>query len=432
MSNGLIIDATWEGLESGAPEERACFAAIGISCHGLWLTEAEDAFAKSVRQKVHLSAYSLAEWLAWNWWRLRWEPRKKSLDWAMAHHVSTIGGGWVWPNITISSDGERVLLHAEPTHSRSAEPLRYIANVSEWIEAKEFDEAVDAFIEQVRGRLAAEQIKATNLDAIWNDLLADRDDPKRCLFRKFEALLGKDPDEADPDSVHSLIQDAQHLGANAMAEIAANTFMTAAELTQFAHSSAGVNANPRDAVRLDPGFRRESPSKLPAWKRGVDAARALRKQEHLDEQVLDVRLCDMAGVPHDTLTSSQALSPLSFALDEDKGESSVVLRSKYPTGRRFALARLIGDRLTQNQSDRLFPATNAVTYRQKQQRAFAAELLCPFDALADRLKGDFSDETLEEAAEHFQVSEKAVRSTLVNHNLLDREALDAEEELTAA
>ena len=36
------------------------------------MTEAEDAFVKRVRKEVYLSAYRLAEWLAWNWWRLRW------------------------------------------------------------------------------------------------------------------------------------------------------------------------------------------------------------------------------------------------------------------------------------------------------------------------------------------------------------------------
>ena len=120
MSKSLWIDATWERLDAGCPEERACFAAIGIWCYDRWLTEAEDAFVKIVRQKVHLSGYLLSEWLAWNWWRLRWEPRRKSTDWSMAHHMTTIGGGYVWPNITITSDGERVVIQAEPTRSRQA------------------------------------------------------------------------------------------------------------------------------------------------------------------------------------------------------------------------------------------------------------------------------------------------------------------------
>ena len=326
-----------------------------------------------------------------------------------------------------------MLLLSEPTQSRPAEPLRYIANVSTVVQASDLDETVDAFVEQVRERLAAEDVKSTNLDAIWNDLLADRADCDATLFRKFEALLGKDPDEADPNIVNSLIEDSKRVGKNAMAEIAATAFITAEKLATLARSS-GINADLKDAVRFNPGHRQEASSRVAAWKRGADAAQALRSQERLDASLSNERLCDMAGVPRTTLNASHEASPLplSFTLDEGKDKSSVVLRSKYSTGRRFALARLIGDRLTQNGDDHLFPATDAVTYRQKQQRAFAAELLCPFEPLADRLKGDFSAEAIEDAASHFQVSERAVLTMLVNHKLLDREALDAEEELAVA
>ena len=111
---------------SGPPEEQACFGAVGICFNDIWLTQAEDAFIKRLREKVHLSAYKLAEWIAWNWWRLRWEPRTRSNDWALAHHMTTIGGGFVWPNITIISDGHRIVLITKPTGSRPAEPLHYI------------------------------------------------------------------------------------------------------------------------------------------------------------------------------------------------------------------------------------------------------------------------------------------------------------------
>ena len=97
MIRALSIDAEWETLRQGSAEERACFAALGIQYGDIWLTEAEDAFVKRVRSKVHLSAYHFAEWLAWNWWRLRWEPRKHAPGWNLAHRMATIGGGYVWP-----------------------------------------------------------------------------------------------------------------------------------------------------------------------------------------------------------------------------------------------------------------------------------------------------------------------------------------------
>lgn len=87
----VSIEADWERLEAGTPEDRACFAAIGIRAGDVWLTQAEDTLARRLSDKVHLSACRLAEWMAWNWWRLRWEPRKHSTEWAMAHCLPSIG-----------------------------------------------------------------------------------------------------------------------------------------------------------------------------------------------------------------------------------------------------------------------------------------------------------------------------------------------------
>src|SRR6266849_10117859 len=123
MPSELSITADPERLDEGPPEERACFAAIGIRYAHLWLTEGYDGFVKKVRSAPLLSGYHLAEWMAWNWWRLRWEPRSNAPDWNFAHRLTTIGEGYVWPNITIFSDGKRVALIARPTRERPSTPF---------------------------------------------------------------------------------------------------------------------------------------------------------------------------------------------------------------------------------------------------------------------------------------------------------------------
>ena len=67
--------------------------------------------------------------------------------------------------------------------------------------------------------------------------------------------------------------------------------------------------------------------------------------------------------------------------------------------------------------------TDAGTARQKAQRAFAIEFLCPISALENYLKHDFSEEAVEEAAEYFGVSELAVRSHLANHGRIPYHAV---------
>ena len=102
----------------------------------------------------------------------------------------------------------------------------------------------------------------------------------------------------------------------------------------------------------------------------------------------------------------------------------VVLRPKWKTGRRFELARLVGDRVLGAASGRpaeqLFPATRAHSYRQKVQRAFAAELPSPFGAVEDLLDGDYSEDRQTEAARRFDVSPMTIQTQLLDHGRLAR------------
>jgi hypothetical protein len=433
----LTITADWERLEEGLPEERACFAAVEIRCGDLCLTEGHDSYVKRLRQGPLLSAYDLAEWLAWNWWRLRWEPVSKSPDWAFAHRLATIGGGYVWPNVTIFSDGERTALIAKATPQRANTPFRYVSDAAAVLPSRQFESALDGFIEQVRGQLRAESIAKTNLDRIWSDIRDERADPEIALRRKIEALLGQDPGEGDEATIERLIEDGRALGGPAMNEVAADhrqggDLLTADALREIA-ARAGFDAAPRDVVGLKPGSGLPRPAEVPAWGLGAAAAQALRGQEQLGSGTIDNgTLAKLAGVEARALEERAVGPQISFALDKGPAEGRVVFRSKWETGRRFELARLLGERIVSPHGGRLFPATRAHTYRQKMQRSFAAELLAPFAAVDDMLAGDYSPESRQDAADRFKVSELTIWTLLINHHRLEREELDGEFEAAAA
>jgi len=428
VSNQLSIETDWEHSDSGALEERATYAAIGIRCGNLWLTEAEDFFVNRIRQKVYLSAYPLAEWFTWNWWRLRWEPQRHSRDWAMAHHMSAIGGGYVWPDITIISDGERLVFVPKPTRSRPTEPLRYLCQTPAIVGSSVFEGAIDEFVERVLEQLKAESISTSNLIDIWSDLLEERSSPKIALRRKFEALLGYEVDEASENLLERLVRDSSKLGEGGVQELAAARVegaspATSAQIIEMAERS-GFALNPKDAVRLRQPLSMPLPSAVPAWRRGVAAAKALREQERLgDDKISNHRLCQLAGVPDATISENdRSGGPISFTFDERPSKGRLVLRSSYETGRRFDIARLLGDRIVAS-NGALRPATRTYTYRQKLQRAFAGEFLCPFEKLTEVLGGDFSDDTIQDVARDFNVSVLTVRTLLVNHGLIERETL---------
>ncbi len=301
MQPTLNISAEWERLDEGELEERACFAALGIQCNDRWLAEGLDGFVNRVRQAPLLSAYHMAEWMAWNWWRLRWEPRSNAPEWAFAHRLTTIGHGYVWPNVTIFSDGERTALIAKPTQERPATFFRYISDFAAIVPSGVFESAVDRFFGQVLGQLQAEGITETNLHRIHADLSEERQDREAARRRKLEALLGKDPDEADLATLERLVADAGSLGEQAVEELAADhasgsALLSADSLEQIAAGS-GFAASRRSSVRLAAGTRLPSPHDVPPWLLGADAARALREQEGLGGQPIgDPTLARLAGV----------------------------------------------------------------------------------------------------------------------------------------
>jgi hypothetical protein len=320
-------------------------------------------------------------------------------------------------------------LLATPTAPRPAEPLRYLADAAAIVRASSFENAVDRFLEQVLGQLRLEEVGATNLEDIWDDVLAERRDPTTARWRRLEAALGYDPGEAPDEEIEALLADEAILGRHAASELAAarpdgERAITAAELQNLAKTH-GVELSPAHAVRLDEGRRPRPSAEFPALRGGIEAAQALCAQEALGVKPLTNEvLADLSGIAVEALEDIGA-SKMSFALEDEHEVRVVLRRTSWQTTRRFDLARLLGDRLLRTSGARLFPATRAYTYRQKWQRAFAAELLCPFDALIKMLAGDFSDEALERAAQHFAVSELAVRTILVNNGLLTPEDLES-------
>ena len=70
--------------------------------------------------------------------------------------------------------------------------------------------------------------------------------------------------------------------------------------------------------------------------------------------------------------------------------------------------------------------TDAATALQKVERSFAQELLCPFTALdAFTDEHGLDDDGIDDAAEHFGVSQRLILATLVNKHKLGRHRLPA-------
>lgn len=436
----LTVSLSSELLAAGAEEERATFGLFAVTANGRLLTAGEDAERGELRHGPHVAGYPLAEWLVWNWWRLRWEcgrPRDEEAArrWDFSHRMATVGDGYSWPNITIFSDGARMFLESEPSPDVGAVLFRYLgASGRQSVPATEMEAAMDGFVEDILSRLEGQELQGTNLHRLWKDLEAERQDRELARFRRLEAQLGHDPDEIDEDAIRGRLDDAETLGEEALTEVAADAahrghapdrMMSAADIVEIAKRN-GFDANSHDAVVLSDVAAVPQPGEVEAWRVGQRLAQTLRGQEALDEHpVSDRDLADFAGTTSDAISRDDRCSgEISFVLGRNGGSARISLRSRWQTGRRFDLARLIGDRVLGNPmgyaAERLFPATRAYSYRQKMQRAFAAEFLSPFGAVDDMLGGDYSEENQDDVAQHFNVSPMTIGTQLLNHGRIDR------------
>ena len=259
--------------------------------------------------------------------------------------------------------------------------------------------------------------------ALWGDLRIERADPTVSCFRRLEALLGRDPDEADAKEIERHLADAADLGEDALEEVAAGTEpraqgpidMLSADRIKEIAKQQGFDAKPADAVRLDSGTSLPVWKESEAWRVGEAAAGAVRRQEQLGMEPIDnARLVQIAGTTASAISKlTRRSDELAFALDNNGEGTRMAFRSKWVTGRRFELARLIGDRLFSS-SGPLFPVTQAYSYRQRAQRAFAAELLSPFEAVNEMLGNDDSDEKQTDIAQYYQVAPMMIQTLLVN------------------
>ncbi len=436
MNESLKIECEWWGSSNGEKDiSQVCRGAIGISVGEDCLTRLEDAWGNTVRSRLHASAYTLAGWLAGNWWRLRWEPEtpcaRSDVDWRLSHSMASAGEGYCWPNILFASDGDSIAVSSRASQGRVMGPVRYLNDVNARITGKAFESGIDAFLTLVLSRLHAEGHRKSELSELWEEVRRERQDPKWEQWRRLEAICGFDPDEAPAAIIQMLLDDEAHLGRQALEEVAAqarhSTVEVLAQILALANSKGQPTAGGfRGKMReLTAGVTHDA--KARPWQQAATLAQLARREWDLGNQpITDKALAEIMGTKPEVF-SDRTKSPTPMPIAVRTGSNGVFdlyLDSSWSTSRRFASSRLLGDHLYHSTGERLIPATQAKTSRQQFQRAFAQEFLCPFAALREKIPADQpNDDDIEEAAAHFGVSPLVVKTTLVNKGELDRETL---------
>ena len=431
LSAAFRIDYEWLPCEYGSDEERATFAELALFVDGHCATELDDGLARTVRRSARLSALHLAEWLAVNWWRLHWEPRTANLAWRMSHKIGGAGGGYIWPDLSFSSNWESVLVSSCRTEQSEAQPIRYLNDFSVNIPIRDFERGIDRFMSGIMARLSDTVDEETELSVLWRDVIDERRDHELSRWRKLEACMGYDPDGAPQELMESLRQAVMSYGEGAVREMAAackNDTLSQIETLAEAVRRKGLKLRVASHETLRRRIEQESRSSFLPWERARRAAAVARNVWNVAGSVSTSLLADLFECKEPELSAAITSVPRSLAAgfrdDDDPGRMSISWSVRSPAGRRFTLARLVADHLASPVEERLLPATNVNTSKQQFQRAFAQEFLCPYDALQEVIGvGEPAVDDIECAAEHFEVSTWVVVCTLVNNGVLTRDAL---------
>lgn len=404
---------------------------LAIRLGDAWLTRLVRRGSDQPDRCLEAPPLPLAFWFLDNWWRIRCEPPPPQRDfpahWRIAHHLPSVGAGYPWPNVSLWGEGSRtaVMVHADAHNLQRA--LRFDADPGlEYVPSSTAERAIDTFIDHV---LQDTGTDCDGLDQEFRDLRAERADPDASRWRRIEAMLGFDPDDAPEALVTDYETMSERFGIDSVEEAALaqqggrslNVFQ---DTLRAAEASKVVLRTPATIARIELGHRHRPP-----WQLAVRAASQLR--QHLRVPPGPIRnpgLSELLGISIDRLATQRVLPPsvpYGLRLRNASGNANrLALRSRWAHSRRFELCRSLGD-IIWSGDDPLGPLSAAKSGRQKFQRAFAQEFLCPFDDLRAYIPNeDPTDDDIHAAARHFHVSERMIQTTLVNHDVIDRETFD--------
>lgn len=397
------------------------------------LTQLAEVEKGAVRHYLRASAVTLALWFADNWWRLRWESlrdnRRPSADWRLRHELTSISGGTAWPPVMIYSAGERIVVAPAFGANVSSGPVRYLElGAVHAVSGDSYEEGLDAFFDAVLGACIRAQ-DGPALAMLVDQVRQERGDAETAAWRRLEACLGYDADEAPSDLIESLSAMEDRLGASAVEEAAVaapgaraqetlKKAVDASEASEVVADLAIADAFERNALKLG----------ATPWQRGEDDARAIREAIGTPHgPISNKTFGEMVGVEWATLKSATATAgrlPYGARLRTGKASQKLALQTKTGVDRRFEIARMLGDALWTS-GESLGVISRAKTERQKFQRAFAQSLLCPFSDLRRQINmTEPTEEQIVNAARDFQVRPSVVQTSLVNKGVLPRETLD--------
>ena len=445
----LKITWEWEPAESvRTPEHRATWARIEIRVGSDLVTLVEDRGSGSSRRSIYCPLYPLAEWVAYNWWFLQagtrpsnflaqdgvlaasaWRPLPATLR--EHHSIRASGDGFAWPDLLIvPDDSETRLVWGDDSVHSSRWPIRFLTRGDHWVRSVQVQRELELVVTGTLTRLAEQGVAGTVLEKEWAAI--QQTDPDEAEYCRAAARLGLDPYSDAAPYEPGILQAAETLSGQVLTDFlnavspehieGALAWISSVRpaidgrqpLSRGLEGTLSPDADTIQELRAVARRHSASVSTFP-WVVGYEQARAVRGQITADSKTrLAVGRYIAAIVRKAPDVSLQALGA-----GASHSHPLVVIGQNRPaTSKRFTLSRALWHYLWDDSP--LFMITAAHTYRQRVERAFAAELLAPAEGIAQLLESPpeaASQEELEQIAQRYGVSSMVIEHQLRNHLL---------------
>lgn len=418
----------------------ASWARLSLSVGDLCASEAIDLRSESRRTGIYGSLFPLAEWIIEHWWHLLYEPSpcspvpagraapERMRSWVQRHNFLAARDGGSLPDLTISRDGDAVLIQweADPL-SRASTRIRFVGQGRAREDAAQLEESLGSFIDSVLGRLGESLRDNKDVDrvtAAWS-AIRSADSVEAELCRSL-AAMGVDPYDPE-EATETLIAIVQRAIDVLPGELRADFFegsdlrdlQSNLDWVEQAVASLRGTIGCADFPTIDPV------TALTAHDIGYLSARRVRSEflglaEDAPVPDLAALLVSRLGWAPGCSRAVEGPTRLDGIVGLDNASSAPLLLTageRSGPAQRFRLARAAFFPVTRSLGSSARLLTAAVTRPQRASRAFAAELLAPAASLARRISGSLNDEDVEHLAEEFLVSPLVIRHQVENHGL---------------
>lgn len=431
VSNYFKFSAHW-------PKGNDDVAEISLRVGDSIISRIADTKKGSVRDYFRASSTGLAFWLADNWWRLRWETisdsRLPAVDWRLRHELNSASGGALLPPVMIYSVGDRIAFAPSLGRKVVDGPQTYFPFKIGMVAADEYERELDSFLKAVLEHCVM-TVDGNALNILLKQIATERNDPELAGWRRLEACLGFDPDTA-PDAVVNALVNLEDVAGEEGVEEAAHA-QPGANAAQSL--SSVIEATRESKVEVDLSLANNLkrdwnlPSYASPWEMAEAAATELRSIIGVTSgRLVHTVFADVFKARWDDLKSATATArdlPYGARIGgETKSRVALQTSISKPHDRRFEFARLFGDAVWLKDAN-FGIVSRSKSDRQKFQRAFARNFLCPFEHLQREIDvKDPTPEAMEIAAKKFLVHPSVVRDQLVYKGYLPFENNNEEAE----